>query len=318
MTMLDMIDAVSGRAIEVAIEMGVFLHLESGPMTLSELAGVLDASERGLRPLLSVLASVELLDDTDQNYSLGEQTQTFLKESWDELQKDLPQAKDWAELEKAVRTGACIRKPIEGTPDGGDFFSGIVDTLFTLHWPLAQKLAQHLPEDIDQILDLGAGSGVWSLGLATQRDECRVVAVDMEKVLTEVTSRFVADKGLSTRCEFRPGSYHDVALEEAYYDVVYLGHIVHSEGWDASRTLIARCFEALKPGGKLVISEWLASEPRSADYSANLFDLNMLMFTEHGLVFTKAELEGLCQEAGFGECVWAEVGQYPPLIASKP
>lgn len=312
-----MIDAVSGRVIEVALEMGVFSELRAEPQSLSQLACSLGASERGLRPALSVLASLSLLDDSNDIYVLKDKTPSFLSEQWPKIQQQLPQAGDWVELEKAIRTGNCVRKPIEGHSDGGDFFSGIVDTLFGLHWPLASRLAKHLPSKVERVLDLGAGSAVWSLGLCTQREKVGCVAVDMKKVLLEVTSRFVTEKGLEEAYELRAGSYHEVPLEEDHYDVVYLGHIVHSEGWQASRTLIARCFKALKSGGHLVISEWLASQPRSADYSANLFDLNMLMFTENGLVFTKGELVNLCEEAGFTQPVWAEVGQYPPLIVEK-
>ena len=212
-----------------------------------------------------------------------------------------------------------MRAAIEGKSDAGNFFSGIVETLYRLHSGLARHLAGKLPPDIEKVLDLGAGSAVWSLGLATQREGVKVVAVDHAKVLDEVTLDFVKRCSLQERYELRPGSYHEVELEESFYDLIYLGHVIHSEGWEASRKLMKRCFRTLRPGGLLAIAEWVGSEPRELDYHANLFDLNMLMFTEHGLVFTAGEMEQLGGEAGFSDFEWVKgPGQYPVLLTRKP
>ncbi|MBI3927032.1 MAG: class I SAM-dependent methyltransferase [Armatimonadetes bacterium] len=312
------LNAVGGRAVEVALELGLFQVLGEGPADPEALSRRIGASERGLRPLLYLLTSLGLLDQDGEDFSQSAESVRFLAEQWPAQQERLPRSADWEDLDRAVRTGRCVRPPIEGAADGGQFFSGVVTTLFQLHWPMARHLGAKLPQTVARVLDLGAGSAVWSLGLVTQRPEVRAVALDHDRVLNEVTTRFITDRGVADRYELRAGSYHEQPLEAEAYDVVYLGHVIHSEGAPASRRLLQRARGALAPGGLLVIAEVLGSEPRGQDYHANLFDLNMLMFTENGQVFTAGELGEMARAADFGAPQWVRgPGQYPVMLASR-
>ncbi|HIB65135.1 MAG TPA: methyltransferase domain-containing protein [Phycisphaerales bacterium] len=315
--MISSLDPVGCKAFEVALAIDLFQELDKAPGTIVELAQRCRVSTRGLRPLLFLLASVGCVKEQADTFHPSPELNRFLSERWPDQKSQAPQAGDWENLEKAVRTGRCVRPPIEGAQDGGEFFSGVVETLFGLHFGLAKSLAHALPSHPLKVLDLGAGSAVWSLGLAVQRDDIEVVAVDHQRVLESVTRKFVAKNQMEERYVLRPGDYHEVELEREHYDVIYLGHVIHSEGWEASTSLLKRCKEALAPQGTVVIAEWVGSTPRADDYHANLFDLNMLMFTEHGLVFDVSEMEELASRAGFGRLRWVKgAGKYPVLFAS--
>lgn len=306
------LDPVAGRAVEVALELGLF---SCEPGTLEQLAHRLEVAPRGLRPLLFLLASLELIEQDQDLFRVAQSTPAYLAEVWPEV--EFYRDQNWKELDRAVRTGKCVRPAIEGQADGGEFFTGVVDILFGLHSPVARHLVNHLPS-ARRVLDLGAGSAVWSLALAKTDPQVRVVAVDHQRVLDEVTSRFLQEHGVESQYELRAGSYHEVELEPEGYDLIYLGHVVHSEGWQASTSLLRRCCQALATDGVLVIAEMVGATPRSGDYQSNLFDLNMLMFTEAGLVFDRQELEQLAGDGGFSQLRWVEgVGQYPVLLARK-
>lgn len=308
------LDAVVGRSLEVAEELGLLARLKVGKGSAESLASELGLALRGVRPLLYVLTSAGLLIQEGDAFSIGADGVRFLEKEWPATQ--CPRLPDWDLLEQAVRAGRCTRPPIEA--DGGEFFSQVVETLFPLHFPAAQHLHSVLPEDAETILDLGAGSAVWSLGLMTQRPGAQAVAVDRAQVLDEVTTQFLTRHGVEDRYHLRPGNYLEMELEPEAYQVVFLGHVLHSEGWERSRSLLHRCYRALAPEGTLVIAEMLGTEPRGLDHCSNLFDLNMLMFTEFGCVFTRRELEQLTEEAGFVDPRWVDgPGQYPPLLVRK-
>jgi SAM-dependent methyltransferase len=315
------LDPISGRAIEVALELGLFEKLLQGGLTVWQLCQQTGCPERGLRPLLYLLASTGLLEmdaAEPDSFFLAQGAIRYVGYYWPEAWETLPVVPEYAELERAVRTGHPVRTPVEGAGDAGGFYSGVTPALFDLHWPDAEFLAQCLPEGIARVLDLGAGSGVWSIPLAWARPGLRVVAVDRARVLSDVTTPYLSKHGVLASYQLRPGDYHTVSLEEASYDLVLLGHVLHADGWSASRALLGRAFRALAPGGLLLVAEILGGDPRSEDYTANVFDLSMLMLTENGVVFTGAELERLVEEAGFAYWDWLEgPGDYPLLLAGK-
>lgn len=312
------LDPISGKCIEVGLAVGLFETLGKTPQSLAALAAACGCSERGLKPLLDLLASAGLLRIKDGGYRLASGAMRYVKGRFSTDWAAFPVIPEYQELQKAVRTGAPTRLPVEGEDDGGAFFSQVVPVLFDLHLPDAEFLAEHLPQGLQTALDLGAGSAVWSLALARRRSGVKVVAVDRAQVLEKATAVYVERFAVGEQYELRAGDYHTVALEEGGYDLVFLGHLLHADGWQASRTLLARSWAALKPGGLIAVAEIVAGEPRSAHYASNVFDLNMLMLTEHGTVFTARELEQLVVEAGFAELSWLQgPGEYPTLLARK-
>ena len=123
---------------------------------------------------------------------------------------------------------------------------------------------------------------------------------------------FAARVGCGDRYKYRAGNFRDVDFGKS--DVAFLGHILHSEGEAASRTLLKRIHDSLNPSGVLVVAEMIASEPRGADVFSNLFDLNMLRWTQEGTVFTAAQLEKMAREAGFTRFEWLSVPSPSPVL----
>ena len=312
------LDPISGRALEVAQQVGLIGRLETSPATLEELAVDCDCSSRGIEALLYLLASAGFLKLEDDRFALASGLLEYLRESYPEEWALFPVIPEYEEMLNAVRTGRPIRAAVEGSQDEGEFFSAMTPALFDLHWPDADFLSKRIDPKVLTVLDLGAGSAVWSLPLAKSRSEVRVVAVDRAKVLESVTRDFVDGHGVLEQYEFRSGDYHEVELEQARYDLVLLGHLLHADGWEGSRRLLQRAKAALALGGYLAVAEILASDPRDQDYAANVFHLNMLMLTEEGVAFSRAELEGLAKEAGFRDLEWIQgPGDYPVLLSAN-
>lgn len=313
---------VPSMAVSAALDLGVFDAIDSGSRTLQAIASATSASQRGLQPLLHTLASLGLLEVQGDQYQLASDTELFLLKKSPAylggvLVHQTRMVAEWAKLAETVRQG----KPnhaIEGDEDEGEFFAAFVDGLFNLNWPAAQAVAAQLPATASQALDVGCGSAVWSLALAQRAPQLQTVAVDRAVVLERVTRPFTERLGCADRYEYRAGNFRAIPFEEEHYDVAFLGHILHSEGRAASHTLLQRLCKALKPGGTLVIAEMVAGQPRESDVFSNLFDLNMLIWTEDGTVFDSSELEEMCRAAGFSETSWVHgPSAYPLLLARR-
>ena len=308
---------VPSVAVFSAIELGGFSAVAEGHDTVARLAAACQCAERGMAPLVYALASLGLLEQHGEQFKLAADTQMFLLPSSPAylggvLAHQTREIGKWIKLPEAIRQGHAPGTAVEGDQDDGAFFAGCVDSLFNLNWPAAQAVARALPAGSKVAVDIGCGSGVWSLALAQALPELRVVAVDRRLVLDKVAKVFAERLGCGDRYEYRAGNFRDVDLGKS--DVAFLGHILHSEGEAASKVLLKRIHDGLNPGGVLVVAEMVASDPRGADVFSNLFDLNMLMWTQEGTVFTRAQLEEMGREAGFTRFEWLTVPNPQPVL----
>src|SRR5947209_242387 len=160
-------------ALEAAIRHGIFDWLDAGPMSLEELHAATGCSRRGLTALLKLMAGLEFLTRDEHDHdALTAESATFLVSGKPTFrgallrhvsQDLLPK---WLHLTEVVATG----KPaiaLNHQQDGAAFFEGFVADLFGMNYPIARELAAHLRLDQSSqpvsVLDLAAGSGVWSI-----------------------------------------------------------------------------------------------------------------------------------------------------------
>jgi ubiquinone/menaquinone biosynthesis C-methylase UbiE len=314
--------------IETAIRCGIFDILEKGPKSLDALCLETSTSPRGLRMVLDALVGLDLLlKDDAGHYELTLESATFLvngKPTYHGaffLLTKGPMLSSWGGLEDVVRSGQSTRH-INREQDGANFFLKFVEDIFPIHYVGAQALAgalgvQSTPLPIS-VLDLAAGSGVWSVAIAQQSPQIRVTAVDWPAVI-EITRKVAARHGLADRYTFVAGDLHSVNFGQGHA-IATLGHILHSEGEARSRRLLKKTFEALAPGGTIAIAEILVDEQRKTAVPALIFAVNMLVNSEEGDTFSFDEIRDWLQDAGFERVrTVAAPGLAPLLIlATKP
>ena len=313
--------------INAAVQHGVFDQLEGGPKSAEEIAATAGVPLRGIRAIANALVGFDLLaKDTDGRYILTPESAKFLvrgKPSFlgrlivHTTVQILPR---WTKLPEAVEHG----KPVGGVNNqegGTEFFQQFVEDLFPLSYPAAQALAAELKvaasESPVSVLDLAAGSGVWSIALAQASPKVTVTAVDWPGVL-EVTERMTARFGVTGQYTFVPG---DLGLADFGHDhnVATLGHILHSEGETRSRELLNKTFAALAPGGTIAIQEFLVDEQRAKNTMGLLFAVNMFVATDDGDTFSFEEIASWLKDAGFvNPRQLNSPGPSPLILATKP
>ena len=313
--------------LEAAVRTGVFDAISRGAHSLQELQSATGTAPRGLAPLLNALVGLGFLHkDEGGKYTLGAEADAFLVHERPGYHGDffhhvstqlLP---SWLHLTEAVYTGSPPRA-VNRENQGAPFFSAFVEALAAINGPAARTLAAHLNlsghSGTIRVLDLAAGSGIWSIALAESAPQAQVTAVDWEGVLP-TTRKVAAQHGLSERYRFVAGDLADVSFGTGY-QVAVLGHILHSEGEARSRMLLRRTFEALAPGGVVAIAEFLVNPERTGPPQGLVFALNMLLHSESGNTFAFEEISGWLIEAGFTDARTLDAPAPSPLIlANKP
>lgn len=312
--------------LEAAVRLKLFDALDERPMALPDVATKTGTSTRGLRAVLNALVGLGLLDKFGDLYALTDESAAYLVSASPDYQGYmckhvsghlLPR---WSKLTEVVRTG----KPagvVNEQADGADYFREFVEDIFPMSYDAARALADHLgvagAAGPVSVVDLAAGSGVWGVAIAEASSRVRVTAVDWPAVIP-VTRRIAAKHGVADRFTFVEGDVLSADLGSGH-QVATLGHLIHSEGETRSRQLLAKTFDALAPGGTVVIAEFLANDDRTGPPGALIFAVTMLVNTDEGDTYTFAEMAGWLRDAGFVDARELDVpGPAPLILATKP
>jgi SAM-dependent methyltransferase len=139
------------------------------------------------------------------------------------------------------------------------------------------------------LLDAGGGPGILSRALVERG--FRVTLMDRPEVI-----EFVADRyGLAEAEGIRllPGDFHS-ELPTGGFDVALFSNVSHIYGAEKNRELVDRAARVLSPGGTLAIVDFVRGE---SEFAA-LFALTMLMVTEEGGTWDRADYESWLCAAG--------------------
>jgi len=314
--------------IETAIRHGIFDILDKGAKTPEELCSETGTLPRGLRVVLNALVGLDLLSkDKLGFYALTHESARFLVSGKPTfhgaffLLTSEPMLSQWVKLHEIVRSGQPARH-INREQDGVAFFLRFVEDIFPIHYPAAEQLGRSLGVANAtaplSVLDLAAGSGVWSIALAQQSPHVCVTAVDWPGVIP-VTRKVAVRHGLAERFDFVEGDLLETDFGHGHA-IATAGHILHSEGEQRSRVLLKKAFDSLVPGGTIAIAEILVDTDRKAALPALIFAVNMLVNSDHGDTFSFEEIRTWLHDAGFHQVRTIEAPGLAPLLilATKP
>jgi ubiquinone/menaquinone biosynthesis C-methylase UbiE len=311
---------------EAAVRHGVFDVLDESPKNLAEVQAATGVSARGLSAIMNVLVGLNFLSkDAQDRYSLTPESATFLVRGKPGFlggmichtsQHLMPK---WLGLSEIMRTGKPAAA-VNQQEAGAEFFEQFVADLFPMNYPAAKALADglHLKDAAStvRVLDLAAGSGVWGIALAQSSPQVQVTAVDWADVLP-VTRKTVEKFQLGNRFSFVAGDLLSAGFGSGH-NVATLGHILHSEGEERSRKLLAKVYEALAPGGTIAIAEFLVDQDRRGPVNGLFFAVNMLVNTDEGNTYSFEEISGWLQAAGFRDArTLPAPGPSPLILATK-
>jgi predicted O-methyltransferase YrrM len=282
----------------------VFSRLHAKTMTAAALARNLGTDRRATTFLLDALAALGFLVKRDGGYSVPEDVAALLTEQ--SAENILPMVRHlanslrrWAELARVVQTGgpAEVGPSVRGqAADQADFIAG----MHNISKPMAAEVIDLLrPLKFRHVLDVGGGSGTWTIAFLGAVRRARATLFDLPAVIPMARERF-AEAGLADRVTLVGGDFYADELP-AGADLAWLGAICHQNSREQNRALFAKVHRALEDGGAVVIRDVVMDPSRTSPVGGALFAINMLVATEAGGTYTFEEYrEDLC-EAGFGE-----------------
>lgn len=294
----DMVRAfMPSRAILTALQLDVFTSVVGGA-SAAEAAKRIRTDPRATEMLLNVLVGLKLLEKADGKFqNTPAAARFFVEGSPDNHRPALMHTahlwQTWSTLTEAVRTGTRV-----GVERGGDWTTAFIAAMDRNARERAAQVAKAVDlSGVRRMLDLGGGSGAYSIAFARAVPELRSEVLDVPEVLP-LTQEYIRKAGLAERISTTPGDMLTTPLG-GDYDLVLLSAICHMFSPAQNLKLFRRAYEALAPKGRLVVQDFILEADKTSPRAAALFSLNMLVGTEGGASYSEPEYDAWLRQTGF-------------------
>ncbi len=288
-----------------AAEHSLFTHLEDGVDTAVKLAVRARISERGAQTLLDGLVSVGLVELRDGRYRNTPEASAYLVDgkpaslgSFAKLK--LKHMGSLTALADVVRAGGPVANPTTEVADN-PHWEEVVPAIAAQSVPAATLAAEMFGlADAGEIsiLDVGGGSGIYSAVWLEANPAARSTQLDWEPI-NAIARRLLAQRGVADRFTCIDGDFHTTDFGTAKYDYVLYSHIAHQEGPEGNIAVFSRLRQALKPGGALVVCDYVVDDDRSGPAFPLLFASEMLLKSKQGGTWRRADYHDWLVKAGF-------------------
>jgi ubiquinone/menaquinone biosynthesis C-methylase UbiE len=178
-----------------------------------------------------------------------------------------------------------------------EIYRDIVPQLARMFEPFAAQLAARVDVKPQSILEVGCGSGVWSLAFAERWPETRVTGLDLPAVLEQFRARATA-LGMVNRVDTIEGDMHTVAIPRAQWDLVIIANVLRLEPCNTARALLERIAPAIRAGGSLLVVDALASQTTASRRARALYAFHLALRTRSGRAHSAAEIGQWMKDVG--------------------
>jgi SAM-dependent methyltransferase len=290
------------RIILSAFELGIFSIIRDRPMTSEAISESLRMNPRSADRFLNALVSIGLLTKINGQFSNTTFSSRFLVKGEAEylagLSHNLHLWRTWSTLTEAVRTGTSVAVEEPINERGEEWLTSFIAAMHSRGVPQSKEVADIMDfSDTTSILDIGGGSGAFAFEFIRRCKDARAVILDLPAVIP-ITEKYIMQSGLKEKVETISGDY---LMDEfgSGYDLIFISAVIHINSPEENELLIRKCFNAVKPGGQIVILDHIMNEDRTEPVAGAVFALNMLVGTKHGDTYTENEVRRWMLDAGF-------------------
>ncbi|MEE8433495.1 MAG: methyltransferase [bacterium] len=299
---------MASQALFTALEFGLFTSLSGKSNSLQGLAGDTGIAANRLESLLAALVSLGLLVKEGGRFANAPASETYLVRGapgdYGEYLRVVNGRmfySGFAKLEPALRGERAFSDKgfydgvfYQANLDAADFSKAQHDGSMGPATLLAKRFDL---SDCGRLLDVGGGSGAFTIALCRRNPELTSTILDFPATV-ETAREYVAAAGLPERIGHLSGN----ALTTDWpggQDVVLMSYLWSAVGRDDIANLARRAHEALKPGGRVLVHDFMAAKTGDGPPIAVWHLLGSIIDNPEAVCLTAEFVSGILDEAGF-------------------
>lgn len=298
---------MGSKALFAALEFGIFTALGDGVKSAETLAETAGLPVERCRTLMTALTAMGLTEARAEGFANSPAAEAFLVKGakydfgdYLRLQVGQQMYPLMDQIEPALKDDL----PEGATDSYATWFSDPEEARLYSESQHAGSLgpARGLAKRVDlsrakTLLDVGGGTGAMAITLCKANPHLSATIIDFPNVAT-LGERYVDAAGLSDRIEYRPGN----ALTSDWplgRDVVLMSYLFSGVPDHFHEGLIARAFDHLAPGGRLLIHDFVVDADHTGPKNTALWQLQHTAFTPEARSLDDAWLAEQLTAAGF-------------------
>ncbi len=289
------------RVLLTGAELDIFTCLAE-PASSRDLAEKQGWHERPLTVVLDALTAIGLLIKKDGLYRTNSGLLPFLRS--DSPQTVLPMIrhaatiwKNWSNLTQIVAETGGV-KSSAGSFEKPEDQKAFIGAMHVVGRTNAPKIVHAVnPGSARRLLDVGGASGTYTIAFLEACPEMSATLFDLPNVVAMGRER-ITEAGLMDRVTIVSGDFYTDSLPSGH-DLALVSAIIHMNSPEQNVDLYKKIFDALVPGGRILIRDHVMKPDNTAPKSGALFAVNMLVATPGGGTYTYEEIRTGLTAAGF-------------------
>ncbi|MFV2057931.1 MAG: methyltransferase [Thiohalomonadales bacterium] len=304
----------ASKTLLTAVQMELFTHLSQRELSGQEIGDKLNLHERSLYDFLDTLVALGFLTrrglKETSMYSNANDSDLFLDKNKPGYVGGMLEMSNnrlypfWQYLEEGLKTGL----PQNEAKSGGK-------SLFEELYSSEENLREFLNamggiqmgnfmafsnkfdfSNYKTLCDIGGAGAYLSAQVAMNQNHMSCISFDLPPV-SPIATENITNMGLSDKVDIQSGDFFEDEFPET--DVITMGNILHDWGTEDKKALMKKAYDALPPGGSLVVIENIIDDNRDTNTFGLMMSLNMLIETPEGYDFSAADFNGWANEIGY-------------------
>jgi SAM-dependent methyltransferase len=291
---------MAAKHLFVASELGIFEALAEGPTALDGLAARTGLTPRAARISADAMVALGLVEKRDGVYANGPAAASFLAGSspvdlrpllrfWDKISYPA-----WLDLAHTLGHGP--KKEIVELDESLQSIASAGIEAFQAGPSATLPDVVDLPDDC-RLLDVGGGTGSWSLALAQRHSSLRATVFELP-VVADVARARIAETGLGDRVDIVAGDATTDVLPPGF-DTFLLANVVHYWSPDQNREVLRRIRDTAEIGARVLLVDFWTDATHTEPFVAAMMAGEFAVHLENGDVYSVDEARSWLDATGW-------------------